>query len=69
MISEENPPVISIHGIDIIYYGKNLEDYFNIEFNKKYYETVLTKSREFACRNKADSSNRCERTRSIREYF
>lgn len=35
MILDDNPPIISIHGIDVIYYGKNLEDYFNIEFGEK----------------------------------
>lgn len=28
-------PVLSIHGTDVIYYGKNLEDYFQIEFGDK----------------------------------
>ena len=40
MILEENPPIISIHGIDIIYYGKNLEDYFNIEFGMTTQDTI-----------------------------
>lgn len=35
MIPEDNPPIISIHDIDIIYYGENLEDYFKVEFKKK----------------------------------
>lgn len=35
MVLDENPPIISIHDIDIIYYGEDLEDYFNIEFGKK----------------------------------
>ena len=35
MIPEDNPPVISIHDIDIIYYGENLEDYFKVEFGEK----------------------------------
>lgn len=35
MISEDNPPVISIHNIDIIYFGKDLEDYFEVEFGEK----------------------------------
>lgn len=35
VISDENPPIISIHDIDIIYYGKNLEDYFKVEFGEK----------------------------------
>lgn len=35
MIIEDNPPIISIHDIDIIYYGQNLEDYFKVEFGGK----------------------------------
>lgn len=35
MIPEDNPPVISIHDIDIIYYGENIEDYFKVEFGEK----------------------------------
>lgn len=35
MISDNDPPVFSICGTDIIYYGENLEDYFNIEFGTK----------------------------------
>ena len=35
MNSDNNPPIISVHNIDIIYYGENLEDYFNIEFGNK----------------------------------
>lgn len=31
--ANDNPPVLSIHGIDIIYYGINLQDYFNKEFH------------------------------------
>lgn len=40
IVLDENPPVISIHGIDIIYYGENLEDYLNIEFGKRTQETI-----------------------------
>lgn len=29
---DENPPIISVHNLDIIYYGKNLENYIQIEF-------------------------------------
>lgn len=32
---DENPPVISVHGTDIIFYGENLEEYFKIEFGEK----------------------------------
>lgn len=35
MISDEQPPIVSIHNIDIIYYGETLEDYFQVEFGKK----------------------------------
>lgn len=34
-LEEENPPVVSIHGADIIYMGENLEDYFKVEFREK----------------------------------
>ncbi len=35
IIQDNNPPIISIHNIDIIYYGENLKDYFKIEFGEK----------------------------------
>ena len=35
LIDTTNIPIISIHGIDVIYYGENLEDYFNVEFGSK----------------------------------
>ena len=35
MIEAENPPVLSVHGTDVIYYGENLSDYFDIEFGEK----------------------------------
>lgn len=35
MILDGNPPIISIHDLDIIYYGKNLEDYLYVEFGNK----------------------------------
>lgn len=35
MVAKDNPPVVSISGSDIIYYGKDLKDYFNIEFGGK----------------------------------
>ncbi len=31
----ENPPVISVHGVDVIYYGKDIQDYFEVEFGEK----------------------------------
>ena len=35
MMDIESPPILSIHGTDVIYYGKSLIEYFNIEFNNK----------------------------------
>lgn len=35
VLSVDNPPIISIHDLDIIYYGKNLEDYLYVEFGNK----------------------------------
>lgn len=35
MIDEDNPPIISVSDIDVIYYGENLNDYLNIEFGNK----------------------------------
>jgi len=35
MIEAENPPVLSVYGTDIIYYGENLSNYFDIEFGEK----------------------------------
>ena len=32
---EENPPVLSIQGSDVIYMGEDIEDYFNVEFGAK----------------------------------
>ena len=40
MIPDENPPIISIHGLDIVYYGRNLEDYFEIEFGNKQQDSI-----------------------------
>ena len=40
MFQEDNPPVISIHDIDIIYYGQNLEDYFKVEFGVKEHRMI-----------------------------
>ena len=40
IVLDENPPVISIHGVDIIYYGQNLKDYFKIEFGKRMQNTI-----------------------------
>lgn len=40
MIPAENPPILSVCGVDIIYYGENLENYFEIEFGKRKQETI-----------------------------
>ncbi len=41
IIPDKNPPVISIHGLDIVYYGRNLENYFEIEFGNKQQNSIL----------------------------
>ena len=33
-------PILSIHGLDVIYYAKNLEDYFEREFGSKTRDTL-----------------------------
>ena len=40
MLLNDNPPIVYIHGIDIIYYGESLEDYLKIEFDKKRQEEI-----------------------------
>ena len=35
MVEAENPPVLSVHGTDVIYYGENLSDYLEVEFGVK----------------------------------
>lgn len=40
VISSDNVPIISVEGLDIIYYGQNLEDYFDIEFGEKKQEEM-----------------------------
>ena len=35
MVEAENPPVLSVHGTDVIYYGENLVDYLDVEFGGK----------------------------------
>ena len=35
MVAAEDPPILSVHGTDIIYYGENLSDYLEIEFGTK----------------------------------
>lgn len=35
MVEAENPPVLSVHGTDVIYYGETLTDYFDVEFGSK----------------------------------
>lgn len=34
-VYSDNPPVFSVHGVDVIYYGENLEQYLNAEFGEK----------------------------------
>lgn len=36
----DNPPVISVYGVDIIYYGEDLSDYLQIEFGLKKQEDI-----------------------------
>lgn len=43
IVLDENPPVISVHNVDLIYYGENLDDYFDIEFGKKEQNTIKLK--------------------------
>lgn len=38
--SDENPPVISVMGVDIIFYGENLADYFKAELGEKKYSEI-----------------------------
>lgn len=40
MLNIERIPIISIHGVDIIYYGKNLIDYMEIEFGGKEQDAI-----------------------------
>lgn len=35
VIIEDNPPIISVHGGDIIYMGEDIIDYFYVEFGEK----------------------------------
>lgn len=35
MLDNENPPIISVHGADVIYMGKDLKDYFMVEYAMK----------------------------------
>lgn len=32
---DDNPPIISIHNVDIIYYGLDIKDYIEVEFSEK----------------------------------
>ena len=40
MVDTENPPILSVHGTDIIYYGENLLDYLDVEFGTKKQEDI-----------------------------
>lgn len=44
VIPEDNPPIISVHDVDIIYYGQNIEDYFKVEFGGKEQEQIKYKN-------------------------
>lgn len=35
MVFGDNPPIISVHGADVIYMGKDLNDYFMVEYGMK----------------------------------
>lgn len=35
VIGNDNPPIISVHGGDVIYMGENLDSYFKVEFGGK----------------------------------
>lgn len=35
MVPDENPPIMSVHGVDIIYYGADLQDFFKVQFGGK----------------------------------
>ncbi|MFD1887003.1 SMI1/KNR4 family protein [Paenibacillus wenxiniae] len=37
---EAGNPVLSVHQVDVIVYGANVEDYFQIEFNRKSYPNM-----------------------------
>lgn len=40
---DENPPVISVMGVDIIFYGENLVEYFKVEFGEKKHAEINCK--------------------------
>lgn len=40
IVEGENIPIFSIYGIDLIYYGGNIEEYFEIEFGDKDQDTI-----------------------------
>ena len=40
MIEGKNNPVFSIHGVDVICYGKRIDEYFQIEFGEKKQESI-----------------------------
>lgn len=39
-INKIDPPILSIQGVDVIYYGENLKNYFNIEFGDEKQEYI-----------------------------
>lgn len=44
VILDDNPPIISAYGTDIIYYGENLENYFLIEFGGQKQKNINIKN-------------------------
>ena len=40
MLEGGTNPIFSIHGLDVICYGKNIDDYFQIEFGEKKQESI-----------------------------
>ena len=40
MVENDNPPILSVHGTDVIYYGESLADYLEVEFGDKKQEDI-----------------------------
>lgn len=40
MVKEDNPPVLSVYGVDVIYYGENFDKYLEMEFGNEGNRTV-----------------------------
>lgn len=39
-VSERHNPILSVHGMDIIYYGSNLMEFLQLEFGEKKYSEI-----------------------------